>query len=311
MSFKRYTLTDVTSNQFYQMPKFLFEGELKSNLSNDAKVLYSILKDRHELSLKNNWVNKNNEVYLIYTREDLCDMLGCSQPTLRKAIKQLKDNNLMDEERQGINKPNLIYLNYYELQTLEIQGLKESFSPECKNLSVQNENNFHSSMKENFIQECKNFSSNKTNSSHTDFSNTDNNHPIFSEQENCHDNDCDTEDIETLTEIIKENIGYEIAKQTQGETEYIDNILDIMLEVITSKSPTIRISGEEKSRALIKSIFMKLTYDHISYVCLCLSESTSKIKYIKQYLLTALYNAPKTMDIYYTQRVKHDMNLGG
>ncbi|MFZ2537395.1 MAG: replication initiator protein A [Oscillospiraceae bacterium] len=110
--FKRYTLTDVTSNQFYQMPKFLFEGELKNSLSNDAKVLYSLLKDRHELSVKNNWVNEKNEVYLIYTREDLCDMLGCSPPTLRKTIDQLKKNNLMDEQRQGFNKPNYIFLNY-------------------------------------------------------------------------------------------------------------------------------------------------------------------------------------------------------
>ncbi|MEG0895676.1 MAG: replication initiator protein A, partial [Oscillospiraceae bacterium] len=129
--FKRYTLNDVENNLFFQMPKFLFEGDLKSKLSNDAKVLYSLLRDRHELSIKNGWINEKNEVYLIYTRNDLCDMLGCSQPTLRKALEQLKDFNLMDEERQGLNRPNLIYLNYYYLQSTETTGVKQSFIPEC------------------------------------------------------------------------------------------------------------------------------------------------------------------------------------
>src|SRR5690554_2897761 len=100
----RYTIENVVNNRFYQMPKFLFEGEFK-NLSNDARVLYSLLRDRHDLSLKNNWVNENNEVYLIYTREEMANILGCSQPTVRKAINQLKELDLMEEERQGLNRP--------------------------------------------------------------------------------------------------------------------------------------------------------------------------------------------------------------
>lgn len=60
---------------------------------------------------------------------------------------------------------------------------------------------------------------------------------------------------------------------------------------------------------IVKSVFKKLTYDHISYVCLCLKENTNPIKYIKPYVITTLYNAPQTMDIYYSQRVQQDMNL--
>lgn len=64
----RYTVNDVKNNRFFQMPKFLFEGDFKDKLNNDSRVLYSLLRDRHELSLLNNWVNENNEVFFIYSR---------------------------------------------------------------------------------------------------------------------------------------------------------------------------------------------------------------------------------------------------
>jgi transcription initiation factor IIE alpha subunit len=76
---KRYKNSDIAIARFYQMPKFLFEGEL-ANLSNDARVLYSLLKDRHE-----------------FTRDNMCSLLDFSQPTVRKAFKQLKEANLIEE----------------------------------------------------------------------------------------------------------------------------------------------------------------------------------------------------------------------
>lgn len=159
--FARYTLNDVRQNRFYQLPKFLFEGEMKTALSNDAKVLYSLLRDRHDLSLSNRWVNDNGEVYILFSREDMANALGCSPPTLRKIITQLIDNKLMEEERQGLNKPNLIYLNYIDIsstdfykdekkqekiqkdshKTQETSGVKEIYTPDCKNLSVKSVKN--------------------------------------------------------------------------------------------------------------------------------------------------------------------------
>ncbi len=307
--FKRYTLSDVTSNRFYQMPKFLFEGELKSSLSNDAKVLYSLLRDRHELSIKNNWVNENNEVYLIYTREDLCDMLGCTPPTLRKSVEQLKKFNLMDEKRNGFNKPNFIYLNYFDQQTQQTQGVKEFYTPEGKNFTLPTENNFPSGQKENCFQEGKDFSPSNTNLSYTDSSDTD--YQSIIPQEHKNDEMIDTIDEidnrDEVLEIVKENIEYDICKQTKGEVEYIDNIISVMVDVICSTSPTVRVGRQDKQQSVVKSQFLKLNYEHIGYVCLCLSENTTKIKNIKSYLMTSLYNAPQTMDTYYSQRVQHDM----
>lgn len=106
---KRYTLENIKVNLFYQIPKFLFEDEFK-NLSNDSKILYALLKDKHEESIENNWINENNEVYLEYTRNDMQEILGLSKPTVIKAVNELIKYGLLEEERIGKRKANRLFL---------------------------------------------------------------------------------------------------------------------------------------------------------------------------------------------------------
>ena len=112
---KRYTIEEVEKNQYYQMPKFLFIGEFKQ-LSNDARVLYSLLRDRHDLSIKNKWVNNDNEVYMIYTRANMGEMLGLTDKPILKAVNLLKKYGLLEETRQGMNKPNILYLTHVDVE---------------------------------------------------------------------------------------------------------------------------------------------------------------------------------------------------
>jgi len=105
----RYTLDEVQRNTFYQLPKFLFADEFRE-LSNDARILYSLMRERHELSIKNKWLNENQEVYIIFSRENMGAMLGLSRPTVIKVVNELKFHNLVQEERPGLGKPNRIYL---------------------------------------------------------------------------------------------------------------------------------------------------------------------------------------------------------
>ena len=109
MQRKRYKETEVLKEEYIQMPKWLFNDEF-SKLSNDGKVLYSVLRDRHRLSLANKWVNENGEIYFLFSRENMADMLGCSIKSAIKYFKELLKFNLVEETRQGINKPNIIYL---------------------------------------------------------------------------------------------------------------------------------------------------------------------------------------------------------
>jgi len=131
----RFTLDIVDNSRFYQMPKFLFEGKLKHALSNESKILYSLLKDRHDLSLKNRWVNENNEIYLIFTRDEMADMLACSKLTLRKTIDQLKQFNLIEEERLGLNKANRIYLKQLLNADFSLYERRVKFSPSRRLIS--------------------------------------------------------------------------------------------------------------------------------------------------------------------------------
>lgn len=112
---KRFTVGYINSTQFYQLPKFLFFGDLKTKLSNNAKILYALLKDRHELSISNGWINDENQVYIIFTRDEMREMLGnVSKTTIKKVVEELKDFDLIDEVQQGLTKPNIIYLKYIE-----------------------------------------------------------------------------------------------------------------------------------------------------------------------------------------------------
>lgn len=112
-------------------------------------------------------------------------------------------------------------------------------------------------------------------------------------------------------EMILENISYEYIKRDGFyRIEDINELVDLILDTVCSKKPFIRIGGEEIPTEVVKSRFLKLNSGHIKYVLDCMGENTTKVHNIRQYLLTALYNAPVTMNHYFTSLVNHDMYRG-
>lgn len=83
-----------------------------------------------------------------------------------------------------------------------------------------------------------------------------------------------------------------------------------MVETVTSKKKFLRICGEEKPKEVVKSRLMKLDSSHIQYILECLKENSTQIRNIKQYLLATLYNAPVTVDSYYSAQVRHEFGWG-
>jgi len=113
---------------------------------------------------------------------------------------------------------------------------------------------------------------------------------------------------EIYREIIHENIGYQsLIERCPFDRERIDEIVDLLLETICTAKKTLRIAGDEYPAALVKSKFLKLNSEHIEYVIDCLKKNTTDIRNIKKYLLAVLFNAPSTMDNYYTSLVAHNM----
>ena len=112
-------------------------------------------------------------------------------------------------------------------------------------------------------------------------------------------------------EIIKDNIEYEhFIKHTDIDRERLDEIVSLILETVCTKRKTIRIAGDDYPAELVKAKFMKLNSSHIEFVFDCMKENTTKIRNIKQYLKAVLFNAPNTIDSYYTALVAHDMATG-
>lgn len=108
-------------------------------------------------------------------------------------------------------------------------------------------------------------------------------------------------------EIIEDNIEFGILCQCPGG-DRLEEIVEIMLDAICSSSKTIRINGEDMPQELVKSRFLKLNSSHIEYVFHAMENCPSDIRNIRAYLLTTLYNAPVTMDNYYTAQVNHDFH---
>jgi hypothetical protein len=112
-------------------------------------------------------------------------------------------------------------------------------------------------------------------------------------------------------EVIKDNIAYDILLQDRSlDRDRLNEIVDLMLETVCTARKKIRIAGDDYPAELVKSKFMKLNSEHIRFVLDCMQENTTKIRNIKQYLKAVLFNAPSTIDSYYTSLVAHDMASG-
>ena len=279
------------------MPKFLFEGEFKA-LSNNARVLYTLLRDRHDLSLQNHWVNEKNEVYLIFTRKNMEEMLGLSDKTVKKAVDELKDFGLI-EEHIGLNKANRIYLTSVNVENT---GIGETPIPESENLRFRNRNNYDSRNGDSTIQETEILRTNDT-----EFNNT------------------DVNDIQSINHTSLNNVGKNDGLIEKYSLDYIKELLEtesfktdphynlyeeltnLVYDVVNETRDTIKINGNLLPTEVVRSRFLKLTPGNLLYVIEVFKKQTTKVNNIRQYLITALYNSFSTLDSYYTNAVNHDL----
>lgn len=135
---------------FFKFPKPFIYDEKYKTLSNNAKMLYMLLFDRLELSLKNGWHDKEGNVFQYYTNEQLMIDLNCnSNKTIIKIKKELKDAGLMKEVRQGMNLPNRIYLDvlngsvestFQEVQKVHLGSVENTLSEVQKVHTIKTEN---------------------------------------------------------------------------------------------------------------------------------------------------------------------------
>ena len=113
---------------------------------------------------------------------------------------------------------------------------------------------------------------------------------------------------ERYAELIRDNLELDILSRDQRfDIDRVNELVEIILDVVCSTSPTIRINGEDMPQQVVKSRFLKLNSSHIEYVLQAMNDNPSEIRNIRAYLLTALYNSTLTLDNYYSALVNHDL----
>ena len=277
---------------FYRVPKMLFTEDRFWNVSTDAKMLYGILLDRMNLSAKNQWLDDQGRVYIIYTIEEIKGSLCCGEKKAVKLLDELEQKaGLIERKRQGLGKPNLIYVKNF------ITGFVER---QFKNSQKDNSGLFQTT-----IQEQSKGQSNNTDINNTELSDTD---PFLSSEKSGTEAE-GVSDYNDYYQYFYEQLEIEILKETMPyDKELLENILELIVETMCSRRKMIRIASDDKPIEIVRSRMMKLDAEHIKFVVSCFQENTTKIKNIRQYLLASIYNAPLTIESYYDALVRHDMN---
>ncbi len=117
---------------------------------------------------------------------------------------------------------------------------------------------------------------------------------------------------ESYRALILENIEYDVLSQNvQLDKDRLDELVELMVDTVCSNREMIRVAGDDYPAEVVRSRFLKLNASHIEYVLDRMRENTTYVRNIKKYLLAALYNAPVTMDSYYTSLVSHDLYGSG
>ena len=274
---RMFKINEAERFKFVRVPKVLFESRYK-NLSTDAKILYSLLFERMELSRKNGWHDDDGSVYIYYTLEEVCEILGCGHDKATKLFCELDSYALLRRKKQGFGKPAKLYvLKFYE---------------ECENTAVLNADLPQFDVLNIGRTECGFSADNNTDINNNYISNTNLSISRY--------------DVDATEQRIKEQLEYDILITKVGK-ETAEEIVLLITDVICGTSETVRIGKSEFPREVVRSRLFKLNCEHIEYVVDCMKENTTDVRNIRSYLLTALYNAPATIDNHYRAKVNHDL----
>ncbi len=322
--------TEAEQFTFYRIPKLLITSPAFKKVSDSAKLLYGLMLDRMSLSLKNGWVDNENKAYIYFTTNDVMEQMCCGSEKATKLLAELdveKGIGLIERKKQGQGKPAIVYLKNFiddaehrkcRLSETEIQDFRQS-----KNKTFDDRNSRLSATEKQDFRKPK---CNNTNNSNTDYSDIDNNdtelsdteilsYPIsspfpFRSEEAKPDTIRWIEMRNTYEALIKKNIEYDILCE-QYQKAWLDEIVAIMVDVVCSQEPYIRINKQEYPKEVVKSRFLKIDSTHIEYIYMSLKDNTSNVRNIRAFLITTIYRAFETADNWYSAKVQYDLKQGG
>lgn len=313
---RTYRISDVVDDEFLRFPLTLLANPKYKEMSLEAKFIYSLLLGRLTLSQKNGWINEENEVYLIYTREDAANILNISYKKTIAAFRELIDKGLLYEKRQGRGYPNLLYVLKAELDDTRAAEFSEEYHQAADDADIE---------EAVMPQDSQNYQSGT--SRHTKMADQDMSKSHIKNCQNNRSRTTDTEDQELpirhsrKIENIYNNISYpensptvyparadEKAKdgQTDADNEFLETVFDrCELEIFQPNiramirnaierlyySETVKIGNAKLPQAKVRSYLNLLEADSVIAAIESMKKNEERIVNPTAYLMSTLFNS--------------------
>ena len=244
-----FNIKEIQKEKFYQLPKVFFTNPKYTKLSNDAKITWSILRDRLDLSIRNNWVDKNGDIFFIYTNEKLKSILNISSPNkLSKIKKELTQADLFNQIRVGLNKPNKLYIKKPEVTEADVYYISQQEN------DIEQRNN--TDVSNSYVQKYDNDTSRNINLIHHDISKEYTNDTDLSNTDYIETENNDTHDMnDTYNNPINNNHSDHTNHQ---QTEFNNDALKFqVLEELPQQLQDYLSKFEIREIRIIKSVLLK------------------------------------------------------
>lgn len=303
MNFNYLSASGIDKFTFYRMPKILFVDDYFSTISCEAKVLYGLLLDRATLSKSNNWIDELGRVYVFFKQTEAMEMLNIKKNKVIAIFKELEDIGLLIRKKQGQGKPTRLYVLDFSNHTDEDeensktnevvsddeeQTSDENIKKEVKRLEKQTSKGLKNKpLSSNYINKTE---MNKTESIYL----SDNaNQPTSENTKSINDKLIDR--YNNAVNKVKHQIDYGYLVENY-EKSTIDLIVSLIADVYVDDS-SIVVNGRTIFAEQVRNEYSKLTHIHIEFVLESIANTKNRIKNIRTYLQSCLYNAYNTMDI--------------
>lgn len=322
MNFNYLSASGIDKFTFYRMPKILFVDDYFSAISCEAKVLYGLLLDRATLSKSNNWIDELGRVYVFFKQTEAMEMLNIKKNKVIAIFKELEVSGLLIRKKQGQGKPTRLYVldfsshtddensktnevvsddeeqtsdentkkevKKFEKQTSEIQTSSNDTKKEVKRFKKQTSKGLKNKpLSSNYINKTE---MNKTESIYL----SDNaNQPTSENTKSINDRLIDR--YNNAVNKVKHQIDYGYLVENY-EKSTIDLIVSLIADVYVDDS-SIVVNGRTIFAEQVRNEYSKLTHIHIEFVLESIANTKNRIKNIRTYLQSCLYNAYNTMDI--------------
>ena len=332
------------SYTFYRIPKVMFTEERFKGLSCEAKVLYGLMLDRMSLSTKNEWLDEEGKVYIVFPLSDIRELIQCSKQTAVNLVHELDTEQgigLIEKSRPGLGKANVFYVKNFmapierernndienTLNNTEeprkpdstkksknwTSGGQEIRPQEVQKLDHQKSKNWTSGSPENRLQEVQKLDPNKTEYNKTEKSETQSiNQSGDTAVPGVFVPPTEIDVIDGIRNYVRERVDYQSFQgEDEDAREEVDELVEMIVDVLRMPDTAVlRINGNEMPAVLVKEHYYKIRRDHIDYVRWTMRNNYRKVNNIRAYMLTALYNSVLTIGHYYQAEANYDV-FGG